>query len=75
MKEVINQLAQKSTESLCRLAKIILKENYFKLGDEIFHQLLGTAIGTKFAPYNANLFLAVLEQKLFAEYKYHGYQV
>ena len=47
-------------EGLCRLATIILKENYFKLGDEIFHQLLGTAIGTKFAPNYAKKFMAGL---------------
>ena len=40
----MNQLAQNvyadepvSTECLCKLVKIALKENYFELGDEIFH--------------------------------------
>ena len=48
------------SESLCRLAKIILKEQYFELGNEAFHELLGTAIGTKFAPNYANIFMAGL---------------
>ena len=52
-----------STESLCKFAEIILKENYFALSDEILHQLLGTAIGTKFAPSYANIFMAGLERK------------
>ena len=39
-----------STESLCELAKIILEENYFELGEDAFRQILATAIGTKFAP-------------------------
>ena len=37
------------TESLRDLAKLILKENYFELGDEAYRQILGTAIGTNFA--------------------------
>ena len=39
-----------STNSLCDLAHIILTENYFKIGKDMYHQNLGTAIGTKFAP-------------------------
>ena len=74
----MNQLAQNvyadepvSTECLCKLVKIALKENYFELGDEIFHQLLGTAIGTKFAPNYANIFMAELERKLFVNNKFN----
>lgn len=46
----LNERSDKTicTESLCRLVKIVLKANYSELGDEIFHRLLGTAIGTKF---------------------------
>ena len=41
-----------STKSLCDLASIVLKDNYFELSRKIYHQKLGTAIGTKFAsPY------------------------
>ena len=72
MRTFLNERNDKSIsiESLCRLAKIVLKENYFELGDEIFHQLLGTAIGTKFAPYYANIFMAELERKLFENNKF-----
>ena len=58
MRVFLNERSDKpvSTERLCRSAKIVLKENCFELGDEIFHQLLGTAIGTKFAPYYTNIF-------------------
>ena len=36
-----------SIDSSCSLVKTALKENYFKLGDEVFHKLLDTA--TRFA--------------------------
>ena len=70
MRKFLNEREDRtvSTENLCKLAKIILKHNYFELGEKIFHQLLGTAIGTKFAPPYANIFMAGLEEQLFREY-------
>ena len=67
MKTFLNERDNKpvSTESLCDLAKLILKENYFELVDEVYRQILGTAIGTKFAPTYANIFMAGLERKKF----------
>ena len=62
-----------STKSLCDLASIVLKENYFELSSKIYHQKLGTAIGTKFAPPYANLFMAVLEKRIFENSGYHPY--
>ena len=53
------------TDSLCKLAEIVLKDNYFQLGDRSFRQKLGTAIGTIFAPTYANIFMAGLEEKIF----------
>ena len=38
-----------SPKSLCDLASTVLKGNYFELSNIIYHQKLGTAIGTKFA--------------------------
>ena len=67
MKKFLNQRELKdiSTKSLCDLATIILKNNFFEIGEVVYHQLLGTAIGTKFAPTYANLFMAGLEKKIF----------
>ena len=67
MEEFLNQSEVKdiSTKSLCDLAAIILKNNFFEIGDKVYHQLLGTAIGTKFAPTYANLFMTGLEKKIF----------
>ena len=66
MKEFLNQREVKdiSTKGLCHLATIILKNNFFERGEEVYHQLLGTAIETKFAPTYANLFMAGLEKKI-----------
>ena len=62
-----------SSENLCRLAKIILKHNYFELGSDMYHQLLGTAIGTKYTPNYANIFMAGLEENLFKKLKFKPY--
>ena len=53
-----------STQSLLDLARIVLENNFFGFGEEIFHQILGTAMGTKFAPKYANMFMGQLEQRL-----------
>ena len=67
MKEFLNQRQVKdiSTKILCDLATIILKNNFFEIGEDVYHQLLGTAIGTKFAPTYTNLFMAGLQKKFF----------
>ena len=49
-----------SSESLCKLANIVLKHNYFELGKDVYHQILGTAIETKFYLHYANIFMAGL---------------
>ena len=40
---------------------ISLENNYFEFDEKIFRQKLGTAIGTKFAPGFANIFMRYLE--------------
>ena len=52
MKKYLNLRENQSvfTSSLCDLARIILTENYFELEKDMYHQKLGTAIGTTFAP-------------------------
>ena len=44
MKTFLNERDNKSvgTKSLCDLAKLILKEIYFELGNEAYRQVLGT---------------------------------
>ena len=69
MKKYLNLREDQSvfTNSLCDLAHIILTENYFKLGKDMYHQELGTAIGTTFAPTYANFCMAGLENKIFSD--------
>ena len=46
------------------LASLVLDNNYFEFNNMIYRQKLGTAIGTKFAPAYANLFMSGLEERL-----------
>ena len=62
-----------SSETLCKLANTVLKHNYFELRKEVYHQILGTAIGTKFAPHYANTFLAGLEDEIFGKSHFQPY--
>ena len=56
---------QISSDTLVELAEIVLKNNIFEFDEKTFKQKRGTAIGTKFAPPYAILFMADLEEKLF----------
>ena len=44
-------------KDLIELAELILKNNYFEF-DKISHHIMGTAIGTTFAPSFANIFMS-----------------
>ena len=50
------------------LLGIVLKQNYFQFADRMYHQIQGTAMGTKMAPSYANIFMTQLEEKLLANY-------
>ena len=52
-----------STDSLMDLAEVVLKNNMFELNGRFYHQMRGTAIGTKCAPPYSLLFLADLEEQ------------
>ena len=60
-----------STDPLCELTEIVLKNNIFEFNEKTCRQLRGTAIGTKMAPPYAILFLAELEEAFLqtCEYK------
>ena len=51
-----------TTETLVELAEIVVKNNIFQINEKTLKELRGTAIGTKFAPSYAILFMADLEE-------------
>ena len=53
-----------STESLIKLAELVLKNNYFEFNDRFRKQKEDTAIGTKFAPHYALTFMAALQKEI-----------
>ena len=62
------ELADQMTIPQCTmkdLLNIVLQQNYFQFADKIYHQIQGTAMGTKMY---ANIFMAELEEKLLADY-------
>ena len=48
-------------EPLIELAELVLKDNYFKSNDRFRNKKEGTALGTKFVPLYAIIFIAALE--------------
>ena len=49
-------------EFILQSCSFVLKNNYFQFNDEFWHQLIGTAMGTKFAPPYACLTMGYLEE-------------
>ena len=49
------------TDVLVKVTGFALTNNYFEFGQKVFHQISGTAIGTKFAPRYVNIFLDKFE--------------
>ena len=54
---------QISSDTLTELPEVVLKKNIFEFDEQTFKQTRGTAIGAKFAPPYAILFMANLEKK------------
>ena len=52
-----------STEDLVKIASFVLENNYFKFNGDVKKQISGTAIGTKFAPPCACIFIDGLKTK------------
>ena len=50
------------------LLNIVLTKNFFQFADSMYHQIQGTAMGTKMAPAYTNLFMAELEEGLLENY-------
>ena len=72
LKYFLNQRPVKSlsSETLLRLAELVLTLNCFSFGDNHYKQINGVAMGTKMGPSYANLFVGFIENKFFSNY--HG---
>ena len=56
-----------SSEGLVNLAEFVLKNNYFEFNSEVYRQISGTAMGTKFAPPYACIFMDMVETEFLKE--------
>ena len=56
-----------SSENLVDLAEFVLKNNYFEFNSDVYRQILGTAMGTKFAPPYACIFMDMVETEFLSQ--------
>ena len=72
LKYFLNQrpIKKPSSESLLRLAELVLTLNCFSFGDNYYKQINRVAMGTKMGPSYANLFVGFIKNKFFSNY--HG---
>ena len=49
-------------ENVIKMAKFVLKNNLFEFNNKVFQQISGTAIGTKFTPPYACIYMDRVEQ-------------
>ena len=62
-----------SSDTLCDLAEVVLKNNIFKFGEKTLKQKRGAANGTKFAPPYSILFMAELEDEIRGKAEFKPY--
>lgn len=55
------------TDVIIFLLEIVLKNNTFKFDNKYYHQIQGTAMGTKVAPTYANIFMGYIEKKILTD--------
>ena len=62
---------QPSTETLIRLAELVLTLNCFSFSDNYYKQINRDAMGTKMGPSYANLFVGFNEITIFRQIRQH----
>ena len=55
---------------LVKIAEFVLKNNYFQFSDKVYQQILGRAIGTKFVPPYACIFMDQVESEFLQTIKF-----
>ena len=65
LKKQLDNFYEKSipTEDLVKMAEFVLKNNYFEFDSNVKHQISGTAIGTKFAPPYACIYMDYMKNQ------------
>ena len=68
LKEALDKRLLKKipTDDLIKMAEFVLSNNFFEFNSDTFQQISGTAIGTKFAPPYACIYMDQVEQKFLA---------
>ena len=61
-------IKEPSSESLLRLAELVLPLNCFSFADNHYKQVNGVAMGTKLGPSYANLFVGYIENEFFNQF-------
>ena len=61
-------------EDLIKMAEFVLKKNYFEFNGKVKQQLSGTAIGTKFAPPYACIFMDQVETEFLESQVYKPFR-
>ena len=64
----LRTVKEPSTETLLRLAELVLTLNCFSFATSYYKQINGVAMGTKMGPSYANLFVGYIEHKFFNQY-------
>lgn len=64
-----HQNARRPDKDILELLEINLTKNYFVFDGEFYLQIKGTAMGKKFAPAYANIFMAKWEEEVLAKCK------
>ena len=64
----LRTVKEPSSETLLRLAELVVTLNCFSFADSYYKQINGVAMGTKMGPSYANLFVGYIEHKFFNRY-------
>ena len=59
-----NDESKPTSDTLCVLTELVLKNNFFEFNNKHYIQVQGTAMGTKMAPNYANSFMGHLEHRI-----------
>ena len=64
----LRTVKEPGSETLLRLAELVLTLNCFSLADSYYKEINGVAMGTKMGPSYANLFMGYIEHKFLNQY-------